>query len=178
MFFGEDVISLYQRLSAINIQIWLTGGWGIDALLEEETRPHKDLDFIMLVDDVVRLRDHLTSDGYELKELWSENRWVVDSDGVEIPTAFVMHDVEGREIDVHAMRIDDQGNGIPAWSYEKLIFKQEDLAGEGLINGFPIPCISIKMQQLCHRGYELPSYQQRDLDLLQEKFGVENSDGN
>ncbi len=55
----KDVISTYQGLSANDIQIWLTGGWGIDALLREQTRPHKDLDLIMLVDDVVRMRDFL-----------------------------------------------------------------------------------------------------------------------
>ena len=56
---AEDVISIYQNLSANGIQVWLTGGWGIDALLQEQTRPHKDLDLIILVDDVVRMRDLL-----------------------------------------------------------------------------------------------------------------------
>jgi lincosamide nucleotidyltransferase A/C/D/E len=39
---AQDVISIYQRLMAAGIQVWLTGGWGIDALLGEQTRPHKD----------------------------------------------------------------------------------------------------------------------------------------
>ena len=38
---AEDVVSIYRSLSANNIQVWLTGGWGIDALLGEQTRPHK-----------------------------------------------------------------------------------------------------------------------------------------
>jgi hypothetical protein len=41
---AEDVINLYQSLSDHHIQVWLTSGWGIDALLQEQ------------------------------KELWSENR--------------------------------------------------------------------------------------------------------
>ena len=173
---AEDVISIYQRLSTNNVQIWLTGGWGIDALLQEETRPHKDLDFIMLVDDIVRMRNLLALDGYCLKKLWSENSWVADSVWVEIPTAFVLHDSEGREIDVHAMRLDDHGNGVPAWSHEGLIFKREDLTGEGLIDGLTIPCISPEMQVLCHQGYDLPSDQSRDLELLHERFSAEYSD--
>jgi len=112
---AEDVISIYRSLSANNIQVWLTGGWGIDALLREQTRPHKDLDVIMLLDDIVQMRELLGRDGYGLKELWSENRWVVDSHGTETPTAFVLQDSAGREIDAHAMRLDDRGNGIPAW---------------------------------------------------------------
>jgi len=169
----RDVINIYQSLSANDIQVWLTGGWGIDALLREQTRPHKDLDLIMLVDDVVRMRDLLGRDGYGLKELWSENTWVVDAYGTEIPTAFVLQDSDGREVDVHAMRLDDRGNGIPAWAEDALVFKREDLAGEGLIAGFAVRCISPQMQVLCHRGYDLPDEQSRDLELLHERFSVE-----
>ena len=68
MVLAEDVISIYQNLAANNIQVWLTGGWGIDALLQEQTRPHKDLDILMLADDVFRMRDILDRAGYGLKE--------------------------------------------------------------------------------------------------------------
>ena len=37
MFLAEDVISLYKRLLTDGYQVWLTGGWGIDALLGEQT---------------------------------------------------------------------------------------------------------------------------------------------
>jgi lincosamide nucleotidyltransferase A/C/D/E len=74
---AEDVICIYERLLTNGIQVWLTGGWGIDALLGGQTRPHKDIDVIMLLDDVVRMRELLNRDGYGLKELWSENRWVM-----------------------------------------------------------------------------------------------------
>ena len=76
---AEEASDIYQRLVDNNIRVWLVGGWGIDALLGEETRPHKDLDIITVVDDVVPMRDLLGRDGYTLKELWSENAWAVDS---------------------------------------------------------------------------------------------------
>jgi lincosamide nucleotidyltransferase A/C/D/E len=174
---AEDVISICQCLLDNGIKVWLTGGWGIDALLGEQTRPHKDLDVIMLLDDVVRMREHLGRDGYRLKELWSENRWGVDAHGVETATAFVLQDSEGREFDAHAMRLDDRGNGIPAWEEaEGFIFKRQDLAGEGMIAGFAVQCLAPERQMLCHTGYELPDEQLRDLELLQEKFGVKYPD--
>lgn len=174
MVHAEDVINIYQRLLAHGIQVWLTGGWGIDALLGEQTRPHKDLDIIVLLDDIVQMRELLERDGYGLKELWSENSWVVDSQGTETATAFVLRDPKGREVDAHAMRLDDQGNGIPAWvNDEGLVFRKEDLAGEGLVAGVVIRCLSPEMQMLCHTGYELPDQHLRDLELLHEKFGVE-----
>jgi lincosamide nucleotidyltransferase A/C/D/E len=174
---AEDVLSIYKQLSNNGIQVWLTGGWGIDALLGEQVRPHKDLDVIMLLDDVVRMRELLGRDGYGLKELWSENRPAMDAHGIETATAFVLQDSEGREVDAHAMRLDDRGNGVPTWeATEGFIFKKEDLASHGMIAGFAVRCISPEKQMLCHTGYELPDKQLRDLELLHEKFGVEYPD--
>jgi lincosamide nucleotidyltransferase A/C/D/E len=108
-----------------------------------------------------------------LKELWSENRSVTDANGIEIATAFVLQDSGGREIDAHALRFDDSGNGIPAWDdTEGFVFKKQDLAGEGRIAGISIPCISFEMQVKCHTGYELPESQARDLELMRKKFDV------
>jgi lincosamide nucleotidyltransferase A/C/D/E len=74
----EDAISIYKYLSTNGIQVWLLGGWGIDALLGQHTRLHKDIDIIMLIDDVVRMCELLGREGFSLKELWSENLWAMD----------------------------------------------------------------------------------------------------
>jgi lincosamide nucleotidyltransferase A/C/D/E len=174
---AEDVIKIYQHLSPHGIPVWLTGGWGIDALLGEQTRPHKDLDVIMLLDDVVRMRELMEREGYGLKEIWSENRWDVDAQGVETATAFVLQDADGRELDVHAMRLDEGGNGIPAWQAEGFIFTREDLAGRGMIAGLAVQCLTPEMQMACHTGYALPDEHLRDVALLHERFGVEYPDG-
>jgi len=177
MVHAEDAINIYRSLSANNIQVWLTGGWGIDALLGEQTRPHKDLDIIMLLDDVVCMRELLGRAGYGLKEIWSENRQALDAQGIETPTAFVLQDSAGREIDAHALRLDERGSGIPAWAADEgFVFTPEDLAGEGMIAGIAVRCLSPAMQVSCHTGYDLPDVQLRDLDLLHAKFGVEYPD--
>ena len=31
----------------LGIEVWIDGGWGVDALLGECTRPHQDLDIII-----------------------------------------------------------------------------------------------------------------------------------
>jgi lincosamide nucleotidyltransferase A/C/D/E len=170
---AEDAIFIYQRLFSEGFQVWLTGGWGIDALLQEQTRPHNDLDIIVLLDDAIRIREVLVRDGYQLEKLWSENIWVKARSGVETPTAFVLQDSEDRQIDVHAMRIDDQGNGIPMWKNEEgLIFKKEDLAGDGSITGVDVSCITPAMQVVCHTGYDMPDFQMRDMKLLHQRFGI------
>ena len=169
---ADDVINIYKRLSNNDIQLWLNGGWGIDALLGEQTRNHKDLDVLVRFDDVIRMRELLSRDGYGLKEIWSENRWVKDVVGVEVATAFVLQDSSQHEIDVHAFCFDDSGNGIPAWDdTEGFVFRKQDMAGEGRVAGIVIPCISFEMQLRCHAGYALPEKQVKDLELLHKKFG-------
>jgi lincosamide nucleotidyltransferase A/C/D/E len=40
---AEDVIELYTGLDDVGVEVWIDGGWGVDALLGEQTRPHADL---------------------------------------------------------------------------------------------------------------------------------------
>ncbi len=172
MFRTEDVIYTYQLLDAAGIQIWLCGGWGIDALLGEQTRPHKDLDVIMLVDDVARMRELLAREGYTLKELWSENRWTVDARGAEAATAFVLRDADEREVDAHAMRLGEDGRGLPAWDAEGFNFTQQDFAGEGVVAGLTVRCLSPEMQIVSHTGYELPAAHAQDMARLRARFNI------
>lgn len=170
---AEDVIYLYQHLSSNGFQVWLNGGWGVDALLGEQTRPHKDLDLFVLVEDVNRLCELLGRAGFTLKELWSENLWVVDAKGVKTMTGFVLHDPVGCELDLHAMKFDAHGNGIPAWEEsEDFILTPEDLSGLGKIAGTTVRCITAEKQMVCHTGYIVPEKQLADLRYLHEKFGV------
>lgn len=170
---AKEAKELYRLLSDNGIQIWLTGGWGIDALLGKETRPHKDLDAILLLDDMVRMNEILSAAGFVLKELWSENKWAFDGQGNKTATALVFQNGEGHEFDAHAIRLDDQGNGVPAWNEAGgFLLTKAGLAGNGTIDGLPVRCITPETQVDCHTGYELPENQLRDLGLLHEKFGV------
>jgi len=39
-------------MHAAGVDVWVYGGWGIDALLGEQTRAHDDLDVIIRADDI------------------------------------------------------------------------------------------------------------------------------
>lgn len=174
----QDALDILRLFHAHDIQVWLTGAWGVDALLGEVSRPHKDIDLIVLLDDVVKLRDTLSARGYELKQLWSENAWALDSSGVSVPTAFVLQDRQGRQVDAHAIQFDAQGIAIPAWNNaERLVFRPEDLEGHGSIAGSEVPCLSPSMQVVCHSGYTLPDFQVKDLALLHRRYGVGTPSG-
>ena len=177
MITAEEVIYLYQLLESHGIQVWLTGGWGIDALLGEKTRPHKDLDIFLLVEDLIPMNTLLAAEGYELKELWSENLQTIDSKGNVVETGYVLHDSQGHELDIHAFRFDLQGNAIPAWQVEEgFILTPHDLSGVGTITGLHVRCQSAENQMYCHTGYIIPAHQWGDLDALHDRLGVEFPD--
>jgi len=50
-----DVIEILGWLADAGVAVWLDGGWGVDALIGEQTREHKDLDLIVRDDRVACL---------------------------------------------------------------------------------------------------------------------------
>ena len=96
-----DVIDLYTTLANLGIEMWVDGGWGVDALLGEQTRPHKDLDIAIQQQDVSKLRALPEAQGYKEIKLEEAKPW-----------NFVLGDAKNHEIDVHAIVFDDKGNGL------------------------------------------------------------------
>src|SRR6476469_6194817 len=96
---------IVESASAAGVQIWLMGGWGIDALLGRETREHHDLDILVSTTDLPALDSWLKESGFGRAYEWEENA-PIDLDGGLWDTAFVAHHRDGREIDVHAIRIE------------------------------------------------------------------------
>ena len=41
---AEVVVGIYILLNDLGVELWIDGGWSVDALLGQQTRPHKDLD--------------------------------------------------------------------------------------------------------------------------------------
>ncbi len=179
---AEEVIALYTLLAERGVRVWVDGGWGVDALLKEQTRPHKDLDALVPLEALGTLADVLDDRGFTLKEISGENRWVAhpvrlpligreERGGSAVATAFVLRNGAGHELHVHALTFDDRGAGIPAWSAD-VTFPPDALAGRGVIAGTPVRCLSAQMQMATHTGYALQAKDLQDLRLLHGRFGV------
>ncbi len=179
---AEDVVALYTLLVERGVQLWVDGGWGIDALLGEQTRLHKDLDALVRFDDLGTLTDVLARHGFTLKEIWEENRWVTHAvplpligrtsrAGSAVATAFVVRNGAGHELDVHVLTFDANANGIPAWNAD-VLYSADALAGRGVIAGTPVRCLAAQMQMAMHTDYTLQAKGIQDLRLLHERFGI------
>jgi lincosamide nucleotidyltransferase A/C/D/E len=140
----------------------MDGGWGVDALLERQTRLHSDLDIVIQQKDVSSLRELLEMRGYEEIKL-----------DIARPHNFVLADDEAHEIDVHVIVLDDQGDGIygPVENGER--YPADALAGTGMIAGQSVRCISAEWTIKFHSGYELKQKDYKDVSALCEKFGIE-----
>lgn len=162
VFSGEDVVELYQLLGKNDISVWLDGGWAVDALLEEQTRPHEDVDIVVQEKDLPKLRELLEVRGYK----------DVPRDDTR-PWNFVLGDDQGHLVDVHAFVFDADGNGIYGPPENGEMFPAASLAGSGKINGQIVKCITAEQIVRFHTGYQLDENDFKDVTALCEKFGIE-----
>jgi lincosamide nucleotidyltransferase A/C/D/E len=162
MMASKDVVDFYTRLGKLGIEIWIDGGWGVDALLGEQTRPHADLDIFIREKDVSKLRELLEAEGY--REIKLE---------IARPHNFVLGDDAGREIDVHVITFDEKGNIIygPVENGEK--YPPALFTGIGVINGKTVKCISPEWVIKWHTGYQPKEKDFKDVSALCRKFGIE-----
>jgi lincosamide nucleotidyltransferase A/C/D/E len=159
---ADEVIRLIERLDAAAVEVWLDGGWGVDALLERQIREHDDLDLVVELTDVSRLIAVLDGAGYEHV-----------AGGA--PKSFVLVDRDGRQVDVHPVVFDDarEGGVYQMDDGREWVYPAAGFWGRGRVSGHCVRCLSPEVQLLVHDGYELTEKDYRELNLLNARFGVE-----
>jgi lincosamide nucleotidyltransferase A/C/D/E len=143
----EDVLGIVEKLNESAVKFWVDGGWGVDALVGERTRPHSDLDLAIDKADLDRARRTTELLGFQHDEEASPG----------LPSRLVMKDGRGREIDFHPLQFDEAGNGWQqlsktgkAWGR----YPRADLEATGVIGGRQVHCLSPELQYRFHFGYE------------------------
>jgi lincosamide nucleotidyltransferase A/C/D/E len=168
---AADALALYDALGVAGAPVWIMGGWGVDALVGRQTRLHHDLDVLVEIENLERLRLCLIDLGFVLQYAWDdETMWIRHdswSSPLEQPTAFVCAHADGREVDVHVVRQSDDGSVEMLWRapYE---FAAAGLGATGLVRGQSVRCLSRETQLQAHTGYELPAHHRQDVDLLEK----------
>ena len=133
-----DVVDFYRVVSNVGVEIWIDGGWGVDALLGDQTRPHSDLDIAIQEKDIPVLRQLVEARGYSEIKL-----------DIARPWNFVLGDENGREIDVHVIVFDEKGNGIYGPRENGEMYPAASLTGTGQIEGHTVRC------NVCHQDYSI-----------------------
>jgi len=157
---ADDVLEIISCFEAVGIAVWLDGGWGVDALLDEQTRPHDDLDVVMEWARLDAARDAVRPLGFVL---------TVD----ELPTRCVLRDAGDRRIDIHPVSFDREGGGLQEQpDGDPFRYPPEGLTGSGTIAGQIVRCLSPELQLRCHLAYEPDDDDRHDMRLLCEHFGL------
>lgn len=158
---SQALLAVIGLVEADGIDVWLDGGWGVDALLGHQTREHDDLDLVVELGHASRIIELLAGLGYSL---------VVGCP----PKSFVMVDTRGRQVDVHPVTFDAEGGGVYQMDDgNEWVYPGEGFRGRGSVDETPMRCLSPEVQVLVHAGYELTQKDYRELYLLRERFGVE-----
>lgn len=158
---GADVRSVLDRLDAAGIVWWVDGGWGIDALLGEETRPHDDLDLVVARADLPRVQEALREFRHVADEWW--------------PARFVLRDDRGRQVDLHPLVFDEHGDGwqeLPNGGRGR--YPRDELRAIGRIGGREVRCISAALQVRFHDYADPDDIDWDDLRVLCERFGLDS----
>jgi lincosamide nucleotidyltransferase A/C/D/E len=155
---AERVLDVLAALRSAGVRATLDGGWGIDALLGRETRPHDDLDLVVDVSDVDRIRGALAPLGFGLH-------------ADELPVRFVLRR-NGEQIDFHTVTFDSEGGGVqPQPNGGTFRYPPEGFV-TGRVRGEAVPCVSAAVQILCHLGYEPTSKDAHDVLNLCRAFDL------
>ncbi|MFJ1962788.1 nucleotidyltransferase domain-containing protein [Streptomyces massasporeus] len=157
---ADDVLSILAVLRNADVDIWIGGGWGIDALVGEQTRLHRDLDLMHREDQEADVVAALADAGF-VETL--DRR----------PVRFVVTGSHDREIDLHPLVFAADGSAVQAspdaehpFAYPASCFVT------GTILGATVPCLSPEQQVSFHQGYEPADHDRHDMARLRQTFGI------
>jgi lincosamide nucleotidyltransferase A/C/D/E len=159
---ARSLVTLLNTIEGAGIDVWLDGGWGVDALLGSRHRAHHDVDLIVRVSDTPRLREILSPDGFRV-------------DKGSPPHSFILANGVGLEIDIHAVVFDGAGNGVYRMENGRnWIYPAPGFDGRGTVAGRAVRCLTPEVQMLCHAdGYEPVEKDYHDMELLAKRFRLD-----
>jgi lincosamide nucleotidyltransferase A/C/D/E len=151
---SDEVLDLLTALRQADCEIWIAGGWGVDALAGHQTRPHRDLDLAVNVNNEEAVLHVLTCLGYLIDTDWRPVR-------VELARP------NGGWVDLHPVTFDARRHGRQPALDGGYFEYPPDAFGCGVIDGVNVPCLSREQQLRFHRGYEPRAQDLHDLQVLE-----------
>jgi lincosamide nucleotidyltransferase A/C/D/E len=154
--------ALITALAERGVEVSVGGGWAVDALVGRQTRPHADLDVWVAAHDFEGLLSAFAAEGVDRIHPWPGDR----------PWNFVLHDAHSRRVDLHVYEVLGAGRLHYGSVAAPFVFSQQDLLGEGEIDGVSVRCERPEFALRNHTGYELREVDRHDVTALCEHFGL------
>jgi len=158
----DEVLTIIAALQEGNLRVWIDGGWGVDALLGEVTRPHEDVDLVVELGALGAVFEGLSNLGFSVTEDLS-------------PVRVVLRSPVGRQIDLHPINFDEDGTGWQVGAAPDGSDCPYPAGGftVGRIMDGTVPCLSAELQLKHHSGYPPRDRDREDMARLAVCFGLE-----
>jgi lincosamide nucleotidyltransferase A/C/D/E len=159
---AADVLEVVDLLAGARVRFWIDGGWGVDALAGEQTRPHLDLDLAIRTEDLAAYIHAMIGRGFRTARI--DNPW-----------NFVMGDRSGRLVDVHLVdftAVCAAADGGAVYGGNGLAYDVGAFGGRGRILNREVGCCTAGFQMRSHTGYELDENDFHDVLVLHHRFGI------
>jgi lincosamide nucleotidyltransferase A/C/D/E len=156
---AAEVLRVLDALEGAGVRAGVTGGWGIDALLRRQTRPHLDVDLGVPSDAIETAIEALSMLGYAMT-------------ADERPARLVLEGAQGK-VDLHPIVMQPSGAGVQTgFDGQTFEYPPGSLEADGEIDGRPVRCGTPELQVTFHRGYEPREHDRRDMAALADAFGL------
>jgi lincosamide nucleotidyltransferase A/C/D/E len=104
---AQDVLEVLESLTAADVPWWVAGGWAVDALVGEQTRPHDDVDVMVPLAASPTVEASLGRLGF------------ARADESELPAFLILRDPRGRQVDLYLVQVDSAGDAWQEYSPTK-----------------------------------------------------------
>jgi lincosamide nucleotidyltransferase A/C/D/E len=158
----DEVLTVIAALQERNLRVWIDGGWGVDALLEEVTRPHDDVDLVVEIGALGAVFECLS--GLDLSVTEDQS-----------PVRVVLRSPEGQQVDLHPVTFDQDGTGWQIGASPDGTDCPYPAEGftVGKIMDVVVPCLTAELQIEHHGGYRPRKRDREDMTRLAARFGLQ-----
>jgi len=159
----SDVLELLDLATDVGVDLWIDGGWGVDAALGEQTRSHDDLDILVERRHEAAFADALRTRGFRLVDRPDTRPW-----------NYVLGDERGRDVDFHVIspRSDGDWDYGPEGGPPQDVVPAHALTGRGSIAGRAVRCLTPEEQVRYHCGYDVDDNDWVDVRALCARFNL------
>jgi lincosamide nucleotidyltransferase A/C/D/E len=157
----EQVVTLIRSFEAADLSFWLDGGWGVDALLGEQTRAHSDLDLAVRYNDLPSFQQVLEAQGYAHARRLEGTNWNL-----------VCQHSSGPSVDLHGFILDEQRNGVLGDPANGDKYPAGSLDGIGTLGCFTVRCVAAQFVLNFRNSFDPRAVDHHDVEALCTRFSL------